>query len=487
MAAKAIMFMGTGSDVGKSLIVAGLCRALKNRKIKVAPFKPQNMSNNAAVCKDGGEIGRAQALQAKAAKIEPSINMNPILLKPEHEKSAQLIVRGKRVGSMSAKQYFSIRQKYKQDILSAYNQLKQQYDFIIVEGAGSASEVNLRQNDLANFGFAQAANIPVILIGDIERGGVIASIIGTFNIIDKKDRKLLVGTLINKFSGDKSLFVDGQKIIEQQTKLPLFGIVPYFTNAQKLPAEDILALKKNEKTQNGAIHISILRLSRIANFDEFDPLIAQPEVKLEFIKAGNPIPQSTDLIIIPGSKATIADMKFIIEQGWDIDIRAHIRAGKKILGICGGFQILGEEISDPFAIEGKAQTIKALGLLKIKTILSKNKRLEYERAIDVIGNNQISGYHMHMGKSEGEDCARPFAKIGTKGEGAISKNGQIIGTYLHGIFANDDFRHSFLKYIRQDISVSKYNYDEQIETVLDELANHLEEHLNIDEIIRAGK
>ncbi len=486
MSAKALMFMGTGSDVGKSLLVAGLCRALKNRCLKVAPFKPQNMSNNAAVCEGGGEIGRAQALQARAAGIEPSTVMNPILLKPEHESGAQLIICGKRIGSMSAKEYFSVREKYMADVIAAYNELKNEYDYILIEGAGSASEVNLRHNDLANFGFAQAVNVPVVLIGDIERGGIIASIVGTFEVIDKNDAKLIVGSVINKFQGDKSLFENGIKTIEKLTNRSVFGVIPYFNMAHKLPAEDILALKQKMTKQTGRFHIAVPKLSRISNFDDFDPLIAEEGVFVDIVEAGEPISQEADLIIIPGSKATIADMKFIREQGWDIDILAHVRAGKSVLGICGGYQILGKEISDPRGIEGEAQNIKGLGLLDIKTTMSKSKQLENTSGIDVISGEKITGYHMHMGVSEGEDCQRPFALVGDKNEGAISADGKIMGTYLHGLFASDEFRQNFLKRLGATIN-QPLNYEAEIEQVLNDLAVHLEANLDLDILLEQAR
>ena len=486
MSAKSIMIMGTGSDVGKSLIVAGLCRAYKNRNIRVAPFKPQNMSNNAAVCEGAGEIGRAQALQARACGLAPNINMNPILLKPEHESGAQVIVNGKRVASMSAREYFNIRQKYMLEVLASFNQLKSQYDLVIIEGAGAASEINLRKNDIANFGFARAANVPVILLGDIERGGVIASIIGTFKVIEKQDRDLIVASLINKFSGDKVLFENGLKLIKQHTNRSVFGPVPMFNNAHKLPAEDVLALKQKSPKQTGRFHIAVLRLSRIANFDDLDPLMAEKGVFVDIIEAGKPIAQLADLIIIPGTKATIKDMKFIIKQGWDIDIKAHVRANKPILGICGGYQILGQEITDNLAIEGKAQTIKGLGLLDIKTKLTKQKQLRIENGFDAIFGKKISGYHIHMGESLGADCKRPFAKIDGKNEGAISKDGLVMGTYLHGLFTSDEFRATFLENLGAKADKA-LNYENEIETVLDDLAEHLEQHLDLDAILQLAK
>ena len=486
MSAKSIMIMGTGSDVGKSLLVAGLCRAYKNRGIKVAPFKPQNMSNNAAVCKGGGEIGRAQALQARAAGIAPTTAMNPILLKPEHEKGAQVIIRGKRVASMSAREYFATREKYMPEVLSAFEELKSEYDLVIVEGAGSASEVNLRHNDLANFGFAQAANVPVILAGDIERGGVIASIIGTLEVIEKADKELIVASLINKFSGDKALFKQGAKFIEMRTNRLVLGPVPFFNAANKLPAEDVLALKQKLPNQTGHFNIVVPKLSRISNFDDLDPLSAEEGVFVEIIEPGRAIPLDADLIIIPGTKATICDMEFIVEQGWDIDILAFVRAGGVVLGICGGYQILGQEISDVLGIEGEPKTIKGLGLLDVKTSLTAQKQLRVESGKDAVFDKNISGYHMHIGVSEGADCARPFAKINGQNEGAISGNGRVQGTYLHGLFASDDFRGAFLASMGAKVDKA-LDYEGEVERVLDDFAEHLKTHLDLDAILELAK
>lgn len=475
------MFMGTGSDVGKSLLVAGLCRAFKNRGLSVAPFKPQNMSNNAAVTADGGEIGRAQALQARAAGLEPVTAMNPILLKPEHESGAQLVVRGKRVGSMSAKEYFAKRQQYMPDILAAFSELSGETDLVLVEGAGSASEVNLRHNDLANFGFAQATNIPVVLIGDIQRGGVIASIIGTLDVIALDDANLIRASLINKFQGDPGLFEDGRKLIAEKTGRPCLGPVPFFVDAHKLPAEDVLALDTKPTTGNGTFKIVVPRLSRIANFDDLDPLQAEPNVQLEIIAAGNPLPRDADLIIVPGSKSTRADMEFIRQQGWDIDILAHARTGGAVLGLCGGYQMLGKTIADPDGLEGAPGKTKGLGLLDVTTTLAPEKQLRVEQATHVASGEMLSGYHIHMGQTEGMDCARPFAEIATQPEGAVSANGRVMGTYLHGLFATDGFSGAFLNQLGS--AAGGLNYEASIDQTLDALAAHLETHLDLDALL----
>lgn len=479
---RALMFMGTGSDVGKSLLVAGLCRAFKNRGIRVAPFKPQNMSNNAAVTSDGGEIGRAQALQARAAGLDPHTNMNPVLLKPEHETGAQVIVRGQRVATMPAREYFATRQKFMPDIQAAFDDLSKDADLILVEGAGSASEVNLRANDLANFGFARSRNMPVVLIGDIQRGGVIASIIGTFAVIDPEDAKLIVASLINKFQGDPALFAEGQKRIKEATSRPCLGPVPFFTQAHKLPAEDVLALDAKPEKKSGTFRIAVPRLSRISNFDDLDPLHAEPDVVVEMVAPGTPIPRDIDLIIIPGTKATRADIDFIQQQGWDVDIKAHARAGGAVLGICGGYQLLGKTIADPDGIEGAPGISMGLGLLNVETTLAPSKQLRVEQAVDAVSSAPLSGYHMHMGVTQGPDCTRPFAHIGTAHEGAISPSGRIMGTYLHGLFASDNFRRAFLS--RHGAEPADHlHYDASIDTVLDQLAVHLELHLDLNALL----
>ena len=472
------MFMGTGSDVGKSLIVAGLCRVLSNRGLSVAPFKPQNMSNNAAVTEDGGEIGRAQALQARAARRPPITAMNPVLLKPEGETGSQVVVRGQRRASLSARQYWADRAQLLPDVLAAFRDLSASADYVLVEGAGSASEVNLRQGDIANFGFARAVGMPVVLIGDIHRGGVIASLVGTLGVIDPDDAALVRASLINKFFGDPALFESGKAFLETRSGLPCFGPVPNFDDAVRLPAEDALALAEYAGGQ-GAFHIAVPRLPRIANFDDLDPLRAEPGVTLTLVQPGEPIPRSADLVLLPGSKATRADLAALRTHGWDIDIRAHHRAGGLVLGICGGYQMLGRSIADPEGIEGPPGMSEGLGLLDLETILTPTKQLRSEAAIHVASGQPLAGYHMHMGVTEGTGRARPFARVGGEPEGAVSADGRVMGTYLHGLFAADTFRRAFLGTAASpDIA-----YEAGIETVLDGLARHLEKHLDIDKLL----
>lgn len=475
---KALMFMGTGSDVGKSLIVAGLCRALVNRGLSVAPFKPQNMSNNAAVTEDGGEIGRAQALQARAARRAPVTAMNPVLLKPEGETGSQVVVRGQRRTNLSARQYWSDRAQLMPEVLAAFSELATTADYVLVEGAGSASEVNLRAGDIANFGFARAANVPVVLIGDIHRGGVIASIVGTLAVIDLDDAALVRASLINKFFGDASLFETGRAFLAERTNLPCFGPVPYFPDAAKLPAEDALALE-DYAGGSGTFHIAVPRLPRIANFDDLDPLRAEPGVRVTLVQPGEAMPRDADLVLLPGSKATRADLAALIANGWDIDIKAHHRAGGRVIGICGGYQMLGKSIADPNGIEGEPGRSAGLGLLDVETVLGPTKQLRIETATHVGSGALVSGYHMHMGVTTGADLARPFALVGPVPEGAVSQDGRVMGTYLHGLFAADEFRRAFLG----NAASPDLAFEASVEAALDGLANHLESHIDIDRLL----
>ena len=486
MTAKALMFMGTGSDVGKSLIVAGLCRALANRGLRVAPFKPQNMSNNAAVTEDGGEIGRAQALQARAARRPAVTAMNPVLLKPEQETGAQLIVRGQRRSSMSARQYFANRATLLPEVVAAFDELRTDADFVLVEGAGSASEVNLRANDIANFGFAQAAKVPVVLIGDIHRGGVIASLVGTFHVVAPDDAGLIKATLINRFQGDVSLFDEGKTFIEARTGVPCLGPVPYFADAGKLPAEDVLALEQETRSHDGPFVISVLRLPRIANFDDLDPLKSEPGVKLVIVQPGEQIPVESELVVLPGSKATRSDLEALRRNGWDVGLRAHHYAGGRILGICGGYQMLGRSIADPDGIEGEPGTSRGLGLIDVQTVLEPVKQLRLEHAVHIGTGQPVSGYHMHMGVTTGPDTERPFARIGGEAEGAVSTDGRVMGTYLHGLFAADGFRAAFLASLGA-LETGNSAYEAGVEAILDALATHLEHHLDLDALLALAR
>jgi adenosylcobyric acid synthase len=468
----AIMIQGAGSNVGKSLLVAGLCRAAKLRGMSVAPFKPQNMSNNAAVTVDGGEIGRAQALQALACGLQPMVDMNPVLLKPESETGSQVIVQGKRLATVRARDYAALKPSLMAPVLDSFARLKSQHDLVIVEGAGSPAEVNLRAGDIANMGFARAADVPVILVGDIDRGGVIAQIIGTQAVIETGDVAQIAGFIINKFRGDPRLFDDGYRFIEARAGWRGFGVVPFFADASRLPAEDALDLPT--RAGKGAFRIAVPVFSRIANFDDLDPLAQEPSVTLTMVKAGQIIPDC-DLIILPGTKSTRADLAYLRAQGWDIDLAAHIRRGRHVLGICGGYQMLGRIIRDPEGIEGPAGETLGLGHLDIETIMSSDKTLARVQALHAATGLAVSGYEIHIGQSAGPDRAHPFAHVNGASEGAVS--GSVMGSYLHGLFAEDAFRAAFLANL--GAAPSNTSYGAGVEAVLDALAAHLETHLDV--------
>jgi adenosylcobyric acid synthase len=478
---RAIMFMGTGSDVGKSLIVAGLARAFTNRGLKVRPFKPQNMSNNAAVTSDGGEIGRAQALQARAAKVDSTVHMNPVLLKPETTTGAQVIVQGQRQASMTARDYFRNRMQFMPAILDSFRRLASEADLVLVEGAGSPGEINLRNGDLANMGFAAAADLPAVLIGDIHRGGVIASIAGTFDILPEEDRNRLTSFIINKFHGDPELFSEGKDFLESRTGTPCLGIVPHFTEARSLPAEDAVALEDVVANASSGKKISVLRLPRIANFDDLDPIRLEPDVNLCFVQPGEAIPADTRLVIIPGSKSTMADLAALRREGWDIDLKAHVRRGGLVLGLCGGYQMLGRMISDPEGLEGPPGSIEGLGLLDVETTLLPDKTLTRTSGTHAPTGMAIEGYEIHLGKTHGPACARPFALLDGRADGAISATSQVMGTYLHGCFGSDAFRTAFLKALGAEAGALRF--EDQIERTLDALAAHLETHLDLDHLL----
>ena len=481
--AHTLMIQGAGSNVGKSMLVAGLCRACVRRGITVRPFKPQNMSNNAAVTVDGGEIGRAQALQALACGVPAHTDMNPVLLKPETETGAQVVVQGKRIATVKAREYSTLKPSLMAPVLDSFNRLSTEADLILVEGAGSPAEVNLREGDIANMGFAAAANTPVVIVGDIDRGGVIAQLIGTQVVVDKSDADLIKGFIINKFRGDPQLFDEGYQTIADHTQWRGLGVVPWFTDAHLLPAEDALDIASSPK--DGGIKVGCLTLSRIANFDDLDPLAAEPDVSLEMIKAGQAVPGDLDLLIIPGSKSTIGDLKFLRDQGWDVDINAHIRRGGHVLGLCGGYQMLGKMINDPLGIEGSTGATEGLGLLDLSTEMTPKKSLTQVPATHVESGKNFEGYEIHIGQSEGEDRVRPFAKIADQNEGAISPDGLVMGTYCHGLFAADGFRRAFLKTLGTVRHSS--NYGKIVEDTLDKLADHIEEHLDVDALLAIAK
>ncbi len=475
---KSIMIQGAGSNVGKSMIVAGLARAYSKRGLRVAPFKPQNMSNNAAVTVDGGEIGRAQALQARAAFLEPRIDMNPVLLKPESETGAQVIVQGKRFSTLKARDYANMKQSLMPKVLDSFHRLAKDVDLVLVEGAGSPAEINLRAGDIANMGFAQAANVPVVLTGDIDRGGVIAQLVGTHAVLPDSDRDLIKAFIINKFRGDISLFDDGLDEISNRTGWQSMGVLPWFGDAWRLPGEDVMDIISRP---GGALKIAVPRLGKIANFDDLDPLSSEPDITVENIEPGRPLPGDATLVLIPGTKSTIADLADFRANGWDIDLAAHVRRGGHVLGICGGYQMLGQTISDPNGTEGKACKVPGLGLLDVQTVMHPKKQLARTQAIYLETGTPLEGYEIHLGNTTGPDCDHAWLSVGGTPHGAAALSGRVRGCYLHGLFASDQFRHSYLAGL--GAGPSDTNYDATVEVTLDQLAAHMEQHLDLDELL----
>ena len=503
MTARALMIQGTGSDVGKSTFVAGLCRIARRRGVDVAPFKPQNMSNNAAVATGGagtggsgtggGEIGRAQALQALAARVEPSVDMNPVLLKPQTDRAAQVVVRGEVVGTLDAARYMSDRGALLGPVLESFERLAARHELVIVEGAGSLAEVNLRAGDIANMGFARAAGVPVCLLGDIERGGVIAAVVGTRAVIDAADADMIRGFAINKFRGDPALFDAGVEFIEERTGWPCFGVVPWVAAAARLPAEDAVApLREAAGGADGAggagrgdgrLVIVAPMLSRIANFDDADPLRLEPGVDFRFVPPGRPLPRDADVVLLFGTKSTRGDLAFLEAQGWHHDIHAHARAGGAVLGLCGGYQLLGRTVADPDGHDGEPGTDAGLGLLGIDTRMTPTKAVRRAAARCALTGADASGYEIHVGASDGPDRARPMLVVDGAPEGARSADGRVEGTYVHGLFDNDDFRRAWLRRRGLGARPGLDDYGAAVDAALDALADALETALDVDALL----
>jgi adenosylcobyric acid synthase len=495
------MVQGTGSDVGKSVLVAGLARAMTRRGLKVRPFKPQNMSNNAAVTEDGGEISRAQALQAKACNVPPTAHMNPVLLKPQADTACQVIVQGHVLGTMTAREYRAFAPSLMPRVLESFARVGEDADVVLVEGAGSAAEVNLRAGDIANMGFAEAADLPVLLVGDIDRGGVIASLVGTAELLPAAERARLAGYVVNKFRGDPDLFRPALDTIAARTGLACLGIVPHMAAARLLPSEDSVALDAvREPARTGApaasrpIRIAVPRLPRIANFDDLDPLVHEQGVVVDLVAPGRPLPLDADLILLPGSKATLADLDALRAERWDIDILAFARSGGRVLGLCGGYQMLGRSIADPGGIEGPARELTGLGLLDVATVLGPIKTLRRSTGTDVETGSPVAGYEMHMGTTTGADCARPLLELddagkGTRPEGARSADGRVAGCYLHGLFHGDRFRHAFLESIggERGQAVPPGCHEARLEAALDEIAARIEANVDLDRVLAIAR
>jgi adenosylcobyric acid synthase len=442
-----LMVQGTTSDAGKSTVVAALCRMLKRRGIRVAPFKPQNMALNSAVTADGGEIGRAQALQAIAAGVAPHTDMNPVLLKPSSDIGAQIIIHGKVRAEMNARDYHQYKTIAMSAVLESHQRLSQQYEAVVVEGAGSPAEINLRDRDIANMGFAEAVDCPVILVADIDRGGVFAHIVGTLSCLSESERQRIVGFVINRFRGDISLLEPGLAWLEQQTGKPVLAVLPYL-HGLYLDAEDAV---QPVQAQRGAFRVVVPSLPRMSNHTDFDALRAHPDVDLQFIRQGEAIP-AADLIILPGSKNTRGDLQWLQQYGWPAHITRHLRYGGKVIGICGGFQMLGLNVQDPHGVEGAPGSSVALGLLDMGTTLTQEKRLEQVRGHCTFAEASVAGYEIHMGVSHGEALSQPAFVIDGRPEGALSPDGQVLGTYLHGLFDTPQANHALLRWAGLDSS-----------------------------------
>jgi len=469
---RTIMLQGTGSDVGKTVLVAGLCRIAANRGLKVVPFKPQNMSNNAAVSADGGEIGRAQWLQSLAARVPSSVHMNPVLLKPQSETGSQIVVQGRVVGQARGRDYQALKPTLMDAVLESFANVSEGADLVVVEGAGSPAEINLRAGDIANMGFATRAGVPVVLVGDIDRGGVIASLVGTHAILPEEDRRMVTGYLINKFRGDVTLFDSGIEAIGRFTGWPCFGVVPWLKQATRLPAEDSVVLERLAAGGGGALKVAVPVLPRIANFDDLDPLRAEPEVELVFVRPGERLPADAGLVVLPGSKSTIADLADLRAAGWDADLRLHLRRGGRIVGICGGYQMLGARVADPLGIEGRARTVEGLGLLDVETEMAPEKTVRSSAARSLQYDVPLEGYEIHLGRTAGPDAERPAVRIDGRPDGAVSPDGRVVGTYLHGLFTSDAYRARLLADF--GISGGGFDYRAGVEAALDGVAAELE-------------
>jgi adenosylcobyric acid synthase len=479
MSARTLMVQGTGSDAGKSTLVTGLCRALKRRGLRVAPFKPQNMALNSAVTADGGEIGRAQALQAQAAGVAPTTDMNPVLLKPNTDLGAQVIVHGRAVGNMQAEEYHRYKNIARAAVLTSHARLAGQYEAIIAEGAGSPAEINLREGDIANMGFAETIGCPVILIADIERGGVFAALVGTVALLSPSEQARIAGFVINRFRGDLALLEPGIRWLEGYSGKSVFGVLPYL-HGLYLDAEDAIS-RESRSLPAGAFRIVVPVLPRISNHTDFDPLRQQPQIDLRYVGPGESPPQA-DLIILPGSKSVRADLQWLRAHGWDHYLVRHLRYGGKLIGICGGFQMLGRYIDDPLGVEGPPGECPGLGWLDFDTVLEADKQLRNLTGVLTLDSAPVHGYEIHAGASRGRALAHPAMLLDGRPDGAISDDGQILGTYLHGLFEGPVACAALLRWagLREPRTVDYMTVREQ---AIERLADTIESHLDIEQIL----
>ncbi|MFW5909971.1 MAG: cobyric acid synthase [Thiohalospira sp.] len=474
MPATTLMIQGTTSDAGKSALVTGLCRALRRRGLRVAPFKPQNMALNSAVTADGGEIGRAQAAQAQAAGLEPTTDMNPVLLKPNTDTGAQVIVNGRAVGTMEALDYHAYKRTAREAVLAAHARLAREYDVVVVEGAGSPAEVNLRENDIANMGFAEAVDCPVLLVADIDRGGVFAQLVGTAELLAESERSRLAGFVINRFRGDPALLQPGLDWLEDHTGIPVAGVLPHLEGLY-LEAEDRLDGAPAPTEGGDALRVHVPAFPRISNHTDLDPLRHHPGVDLRVVGPGEAL-EGADLILLPGSKSVRADLEWLRAQGWEAQIQRHLRYGGRVLGVCGGFQMLGAVLHDPEGLEGPAGSTPGLGLLELESTLAPEKRLTRVRGRLAPDGAPVAGYEIHMGISEGPDLARPLAELPEGDDGARSPDDRVRGTYLHGLFDEGEACAALLRWAGLEHAEAKDHHartEEGIERLADAVDNHL--------------
>ena len=494
-----LMVQATGSHAGKSTVVTGLCRLARRRGLAVAPFKPQNMSNNAAACADGGEIGRAQALQARAAGLTPTVDMNPVLLKPESDGAAQVVVQGRVAATWRAGAFLDRRGRLLAPALESFERLAAASDLVVVEGAGSPAETNLRRNDIANMGFARRVDAPVCLLADIDRGGAIAALVGTCVVLDPADAALVTSFAINRFRGDRTRFADGVREIERRTGWPCRGVVPWLDAARRLPAEDSVGLQAAEaepageaeeaghagsgRSSRGRVKVVAPLLPRIANADDFDPLRMEPAVDLVMAPLAGPLPRDADVVVLPGSKSTLDDLACLRAHGWDHDILAHARAGGRVLGLCGGYQMLGLRVRDAAGADGSAGDAPGLELLDVETEMEPEKAVRPVAGMCARTSAPIRGYEIHTGRTFGPDAARrPFAHLERGPDGAVSADGRVEGTYVHGLFNEDAFRARWLERVRAGSS-SSLAREAALDRAIDELADGLEAALDVDALL----
>ena len=475
MTARTLMIQGTASGAGKSLLVTALCRWLRRHGVRVAPFKPQNMALNSVVTADGGEIGRAQAVQAAACRLAPHTDMNPVLLKPNTDKAAQVIVQGRAVGNMDARRYHEYKALARRAVLESYRRLAGRFDAVVVEGAGSPAEINLRAHDIANMGFAEAVDCPVVLVGDIDRGGVFAQLVGTLELLSPGERDRVAGFVINRFRGDPALLEPGLRWLEERTGKPVLGVLPYL-HGLHLEAEDAVQADQPRKDA-AALKVVVPVLPRISNHTDFDPLRLHPQVDLRFLGPGEDFPPA-DLVILPGSKSVRADLAWLREQGWETAIRRHLRYGGKLIGICGGFQMLGTRIEDPHGLEGEPGASAGLGLLDMTTVLEPEKRLCNVEGRLALDDSPITGYEIHAGVTRGPALARPAVRLGDRDDGALSEDGQILGTYLHGLFEQRAACDALLAWAGLHRPRTP-DYSALRESAIERLADMVETHLDL--------